>query len=213
MPRLIRPPVVIALAVLAVPVLLAGCSLFGASATEPTLTRQPVNQAASALPAVSPMTPRDYARPPAAAAVVTASYDAAQPTALGVVDSAGPFCTTARTRLKAWGGNPLAVLWSVSQSPDSASSSGQVKSYVARADSDTTALHAVAPPQIQDSIGTLRDAVIRLDADLRQAGYDLGGVGTLASAIALLTDPSVESAWLSFSSFAHTNCAVELGTG
>jgi hypothetical protein len=210
MPRLIR---LSAVAALAVPVLLAACSAFGASATGPPVSRPQAAQTAPDLPAGSPTTPKDYARPPAPAAVVTASNDPAQPTALGVVDSAGPFCTTTRDRLKAWHGNPLAVLWSASQSPGSASSAGQVKAYVTQANSDTTALHAVAPPQIQNSTATLRDAVIRLDADLNQAGYDLGGIGTLASAISLLTDPSVESAWLSFSSFTHSNCAVDLGTG
>lgn len=210
MPRLMRLLVVV---MLALPLMLAGCSAFGGSDTEPPAVRPPESRPAEQGPGVSPTTPKGYARPASPAALVTSSNDAAQPTALGVVDSGGPFCTTARTRLKAWGGNPLAVLWSFSHSPDSADSAGQVKAYVARANSDTTALHAVAPPQIQDSITALRDVVIRLDADLRQAGYDLGGVGTLASAIALLTDPSVASAWLSFSSFAHSNCAVDLGTG
>jgi hypothetical protein len=207
MPRMTRLLVVL---LLAVPALLAGCSAFGGPADQPSESNRAENLAASGPAPISPTTPKGYTGPPPPAAQVTAADDPAQPTALGVVDSAGPFCTTARTRLNAWGGNPLAILWTFSQSHGSA---GQTKAYLDRANGDTAALHAVAPPQIQNSIGTLRDTVTKLDAELKQAGYDLGGVGTLASAISILTDPGVASSWLSFSGFLHSNCAVDLGTG
>jgi hypothetical protein len=206
MRRLLR---MLVMSALAGTVMLSGCSTSGSTVAGTGSGENTVGWPAAGEPA-SPTTPSDYAPPPSPAALVTATGAPAQPTALGAVDASGSFCTTARASLKAWGGNPLGTLWSFAQSRGSAA---QVKAYLARARGDTEALFAAAPPQIKDSISTLRDAVARLDSDLSGNGYDLTRAGALASAMGQLADPAVAAAWLSVTNFIQAHCSVTVASG
>ena len=187
--------------------LLAGCSLpFGGSDTAPSTSASAVAWPSGG-PQASPTTPSDYVPPPSAPAQVAGGEQAGQPTGSARVDAGGSFCVTAKSSIKAWGGNPLTKLQEFARSPDS---SAQLKAYLVKAGSDATALSATAPPQISKDVATVADAVTRLNLGLSANGYDLSQPGAMISAAKVLTDPAVVVAWARLTQFVQNQCGVEL---